>query len=539
MRQYIPEEISAKTSKNRASKAIKKVKFVKKSDVISKKKHERMDEEEEQKKNLEQEIEEAFALVFKNSPLNNQEKKDFIDIMKFFVWKAAKVSNTTQFDALAINMINMLYEKFGDEVIALLHAAIREKTLDFGYIELIVKRFEEIGISLNIPDKKGMTVLDALCSLLPRSQDEYELSLHDKIFKYLHDKGAKLSNNLIKNIDIQDPIDGMTMLCRASCFGWISIAKELIEHNADVNICDNENKSPLHWACRSRYQDIAKMLLDAKADVKIESKETKETALHWASCAPEFEEIVDRLIHEGAKVNSTEREGRTPLHCAALHGRSENIEILIEEGASRDVKDNKGKTPLDYAINNTNEGHIKCVALLIRSIDLVYQNEAYKKAFIEAASVGKIVLVKLLTKRIAIKDQNKVYNEALKKAASAYKICVVESLVESLVDELGNDFIDNKYEVAELLTKAKASANIPNEEGKTAVELDEENRCVKIIKFLLSKDNKPTEHRKILTILGEKKYQLDKTSQIDPEQQIKKDNMGAEIENKAGDFMES
>ena len=43
------------------------------------------------------------------------------------------------------------------------------------------------------------------------------------------------------------------------------------------------------------------------------------------------------------------QDGRTPLHLAAAHGRSEAVDLLCRHGASVDVRDSDAYTPLDLA----------------------------------------------------------------------------------------------------------------------------------------------------------------------------------------------
>ncbi len=74
----------------------------------------------------------------------------------------------------------------------------------------------------------------------------------------------------------------------------------------------------------------------------------KDTALSWAAWLG-YEEMTKMLLDRGADINLGEREGRTPLHCAAQTNRPKIAEILIERGARLDIRDDRGRTPLQVA----------------------------------------------------------------------------------------------------------------------------------------------------------------------------------------------
>ena len=53
-------------------------------------------------------------------------------------------------------------------------------------------------------------------------------------------------------------IEGNENLCRL-----------LLEHNADVNIQDNDGYTPLHWSTREGNENLCRLLLEHNADVNI------------------------------------------------------------------------------------------------------------------------------------------------------------------------------------------------------------------------------------------------------------------------------
>jgi len=64
-------------------------------------------------------------------------------------------------------------------------------------------------------------------------------------------------------------------------------------------------------------------------------------------------EIIELFLKHGAKINSKNKDGETPLHIMAQHRSSYDcLELLIVEGADVDAQDNDGWTPLMNAVHH-------------------------------------------------------------------------------------------------------------------------------------------------------------------------------------------
>jgi ankyrin repeat protein len=70
--------------------------------------------------------------------------------------------------------------------------------------------------------------------------------------------------------------------------------------------------------------------------------------LHSAAAARR-DEVARMLIDAGADVNATQEGGYTPLHAAAQNGDVELIDLLLDRGARLDARTDKGETPADLA----------------------------------------------------------------------------------------------------------------------------------------------------------------------------------------------
>jgi len=58
---------------------------------------------------------------------------------------------------------------------------------------------------------------------------------------------------------------------------------------------------------------------------------------------------VKRLLNEGVDANYRDRQGLTLLHLATVFNRTEITFILMDHGAKSDSKNAQGETPLDCA----------------------------------------------------------------------------------------------------------------------------------------------------------------------------------------------
>lgn len=138
---------------------------------------------------------------------------------------------------------------------------------------------------------------------------------------------------------------------------------KLCQETTDINKEEDRGIAILYWAIEHNYVDAVKTLLQCGADPDIPPKKgAAETALYatitslsYANDAFESLQversraIAELLIQHGANVNYTPKTGDTPLHKAALRGRTDLCELLIQNGARINASDILGYTPLHQA----------------------------------------------------------------------------------------------------------------------------------------------------------------------------------------------
>ena len=86
----------------------------------------------------------------------------------------------------------------------------------------------------------------------------------------------------------------------------------------------------------------------------------KSMSLRIAANSGHLEEV-ERLLNEGADINSRASNGMTPLILASWMGHTEVVGLLLRKGADVSAKTNIGSTALKLAAER---GHEKIVALL-------------------------------------------------------------------------------------------------------------------------------------------------------------------------------
>ncbi|KAJ3578559.1 hypothetical protein NPX13_g2004 [Xylaria arbuscula] len=182
--------------------------------------------------------------------------------------------------------------------------------------------------------------------------------LGEAVIRFLLNQGAPVNapNN-----------EGSTLLHIAASGGFdIGVSQLLLEYGAEANLADDNGRTPLHIAAEMAN----KAALGTHDDI-----------LHACSLTPGFYRAVMRLLLDhGAKINVADVNGRTPLHVAVegaafkTHdGEQEDnhatpwqkvaseslnkeiIQLLLDYGAQTDTTDNDGRTPLHLAVERANK----------------------------------------------------------------------------------------------------------------------------------------------------------------------------------------
>jgi ankyrin repeat protein len=134
---------------------------------------------------------------------------------------------------------------------------------------------------------------------------------------------------------------------------YYAAIRELIKHKADVNVKDYTGRSIVHTLTCDEYKasiEVVKILIEAGVDVDLlddEEKSPLETCLHYKTF-----KILDLLTKAGANVNRQNKEGVSILMIAVKRMRTEAFESLLgaKVKLNLDLQDNDGDTALHYAV---------------------------------------------------------------------------------------------------------------------------------------------------------------------------------------------
>ena len=108
---------------------------------------------------------------------------------------------------------------------------------------------------------------------------------------------------------------------------------------------EGHGRTILHLACSGGHVDLARDIVDRKADVHQQSTGGQD-ALMFASVGGHIP-VIEFLLSRGADMSARNNAGTTALGCAALCDKLPACKYLISKGSDLMSKNNKGKTALD------------------------------------------------------------------------------------------------------------------------------------------------------------------------------------------------
>ena len=140
-----------------------------------------------------------------------------------------------------------------------------------------------------------------------------------------------------------------TPLHYAAMAGNASIMQFLLERGAEMEVPDALGKAPLHYAARTS-EDCVICLLKAKPRLGVHAVDRAgQTPLHDAALAGRSS-VMRLLARSGADVTARTANGSTLLHCAAKSGAKSACCEALQQRLSPRATDKKRRAPVDVAV---------------------------------------------------------------------------------------------------------------------------------------------------------------------------------------------
>jgi len=191
-----------------------------------------------------------------------------------------------------------------------------------------------------------------------------QLSIFDRALRSIQQKNYEEFINWLdilgdEQINAKDS-HGSTLLSHAATLGNAYCVSILIDHNADINLMDNYQITPLMAASAEGHITVVQTLLNnPKIELNLKSRR-RHTALALAIWNKRFS-VVAILLDKSKNVlvNTYDSDGWTPLMTACQHGTPEIVSLLVHHGASINSKNNNHETPLMIASTHGNTNIVK------------------------------------------------------------------------------------------------------------------------------------------------------------------------------------
>ncbi|KAI4491033.1 hypothetical protein M0802_010536 [Mischocyttarus mexicanus] len=315
------------------------------------------------------------------------------------------------------------------------------------------------GINKDFQTKDGHTLL-----IMATKEGQLE------IVKYLCNMGVDVNERSSRNST------ALHFVKENSSDSIMEIVQLLIDNGAEIDAVNSFGYTPLQCALDDHHYKIAKLLIEKGADInKIYTnthyarQRLNGTLLHWASRNYNSDKTMKFLIENGANINDTEYDGRTPLCLLVKHGGTpEMVKFYVENGAN--LENMGGGSPLYWAIYSHN---IQLQALLIElgtDVNGIIDSHDDLKAPLHLTY--DISIIKLLIDKganVNIKDKYGCTPLHYLRNISVAK-CLVENGADIHAKNNDGDtplHAAAHFLIVEYLIEKGADVNIPNKNGYT------------------------------------------------------------------------
>ena len=139
-----------------------------------------------------------------------------------------------------------------------------------------------------------------------------------------------------------------------SFYGYKEALDLLVNYFTDINVKDNNGRTPLDLACFRGSVGCVETLILNGANCLVHDNVNKRTPLHAAAYNNNEECVKQLLVLSNEKkdlINARDKYERTPLMIAVEQGHLNTILYLITQHANLDAADNQNCTALHRAVS--------------------------------------------------------------------------------------------------------------------------------------------------------------------------------------------
>jgi len=216
---------------------------------------------------------------------------------------------------------------------------------------------------------------------------------HAECFRFLI---KQFSGKEFVDLEIRN-LDGKTPLHEATQHGQQQLVDLLLQAGAKVNQLKRADWSPAMLAVTHPGRlAVLKSLLQAGVDVNIMNKDGW-GVFHIATRTGDLDVLIYLLKLHPKAWDTVSKNGRTPLHTAALSGSKETVELLLKAGAHINRCDGCGSTPLMDAVRADS---VETVDLMLswKELDKETVDKVGRNPVHVGAEAGSIQALQSLTK---------------------------------------------------------------------------------------------------------------------------------------------
>ncbi|KAJ0065952.1 hypothetical protein NL108_000195 [Boleophthalmus pectinirostris] len=226
-------------------------------------------------------------------------------------------------------------------------------------ITLATRQDEDGDTPLHIAVVQGK--MDVVCDLLKiywlenRSPDIYNNLRQTPLHLAVITQQPNMVDALLKAGSDPTSLDrnGQTALHLCCEYNQRECLSLLLSHHSFstcLEMRNYEGLSPLHLAVLHGHENLARMLLNAGADINAMDNKSGQSPLMHAVESNNVN-MVHFLIESGCDVNSQSYSRNTALHCACGRGQVDTVRLLLKNGADSGLKNYHNDTPVMVTTN--------------------------------------------------------------------------------------------------------------------------------------------------------------------------------------------